>query len=614
MGRPGKATKGITVTRHATNTPSQAIVPLSTDANGNVRYDAILGGGPNRKIFSQATDMVERQFGQDDLRRPEGEELQATTDRTRAALEKLVNSKISASLPKAEAMANEVAGPTYIKYTPAQQGPQFNSGMSHRIIRMVEVQQDPMEPPKFKHKKAPRGPGSPPVPVMHSPPRKLSVKDQQAWKIPPCTSNYKNTNGYTIPLDKRLAADGRGLQHIEVNDRFASFAESLYIAERNSREEVHARAVLHKKLLTKEQERNEELRRELAQQARMERVQGAAAAGRRPDSPAEESRPFEASPEEESLRRRTDRTPPRDRRGDRTPPHDRRGDRTPPRDRRDDRTSPHERRGNRSPDEDEDEERARRERDRVREDRRREREREMRLEQAGKRPRREEDRDVSERIALGQASAFRSEETMYDQRLFNQTDATAAGFGGDDEAYNLYSKPLFSGSTANAVYRPKKAQEYEDESVEGIMKTARFKPDRQFDGVEGGKAAPPRQGPVEFERDTKAADKQRERDREREREREGDRDRERERERERERDRDRERDRESDRGRGRRDEQEQDPFGLDAFLTEAKQGKRNALDAIGQRGHMNVASGGPKEGHDDRSRSRKAVEFDRSRR
>ncbi|CAN0477339.1 unnamed protein product, partial [Scytosiphon promiscuus] len=48
-----------------------------------------------------------------------------------------------------------------------------------------------------------------PVPVLHSPPRKVTVQDQQAWKIPPCVSNWKNARGYTIPLDKRLAADGR---------------------------------------------------------------------------------------------------------------------------------------------------------------------------------------------------------------------------------------------------------------------------------------------------------------------------------------------------------------------------------------------------------------------
>ena len=79
------------------------------------------------------------------------------------------------------------------RYTPAQQGSAYNSGAKQRVIRMVEMQKDPLEPPKFKtNKKIPRGPPSPPAPVMHSPPRKVTVKEQQEWKIPPCISNWKN--------------------------------------------------------------------------------------------------------------------------------------------------------------------------------------------------------------------------------------------------------------------------------------------------------------------------------------------------------------------------------------------------------------------------------------
>ena len=37
--------------------------------------------------------------------------------------------------------------------------------------------------------------------------------------------------GYTIPLDKRLAADGRGLQTTVINDKFASLSEALFTAE-----------------------------------------------------------------------------------------------------------------------------------------------------------------------------------------------------------------------------------------------------------------------------------------------------------------------------------------------------------------------------------------------
>lgn len=40
------------------------------------------------------------------------------------------------------------------------------------------------------------------------------------------------SQGYTIPLDKRLAADGRGLQQVHINENFAKLAEALYIADR----------------------------------------------------------------------------------------------------------------------------------------------------------------------------------------------------------------------------------------------------------------------------------------------------------------------------------------------------------------------------------------------
>ena len=47
------------------------------------------------------------------------------------------------------------------------------------------------------NKKIPRGPPSPPAPVMHSPTRKVTVKEQQEWRIPPCVSNWKNAKGGT---------------------------------------------------------------------------------------------------------------------------------------------------------------------------------------------------------------------------------------------------------------------------------------------------------------------------------------------------------------------------------------------------------------------------------
>jgi len=180
-------------------------------------------------------------------------------------------------------LANRTAGqvttqtktnePTYVRYTPQDQTSQ-NGANNQKIIRLVEMPVDPLEPAKFKHKKVPRGPPSPPPPVMHSPPRKVSKDEMADWNIPPCISNWKNPRGYTIPLDKRLAADGRGLQQVQINDNFAKIAEALYTAERTARDEVTQRAMIRERLARKEMEAKEEMLRKLAQETREKRAAG----------------------------------------------------------------------------------------------------------------------------------------------------------------------------------------------------------------------------------------------------------------------------------------------------------------------------------------------------
>ena len=249
---------------------------LQTDAQGKIKYDIIArqGHAKDKIVYSSINQLLPAEVLTEDaeeLQRPSEEEIQDITENTRRALEKLTNQKIAAAMP---VRAAEKAGPAqYIRYTPAQQGSgQFNSGAKQRVIRMVEAQVDPMDPPKFKiNKKIPRGPPSPPAPVLHSPSRKVSVKEQKEWKVPPCISNWKNAKGYTIPLDKRLAADGRGLQQVHINEKFAKMAEALYIADRKARDAVEARAQLEKKLAQKEKEKKEEQLRQMAQRAREER-------------------------------------------------------------------------------------------------------------------------------------------------------------------------------------------------------------------------------------------------------------------------------------------------------------------------------------------------------
>uniref|UniRef100_A0A8C9YAS5 SNW domain-containing protein 1 n=1 Tax=Sander lucioperca TaxID=283035 RepID=A0A8C9YAS5_SANLU len=219
---------------------------VQVDAEGKIKYDAIArqGQGKDKVIFSKYTDLLPKEVLNEDtpeLQKPDEE-----------AVKEVITRRV---------------------YTPSQQGVAFNSGAKQRVIRMVEMQKDPMEPPRFKiNKKIPRGPPSPPAPVMHSPSRKMTVKEQQEWKIPPCISNWKNAKGYTIPLDKRLAADGRGLQTVHINENFAKLAEALYIADRKAREAVEMRAQVEKKMAQKEKEKKEEKLRELAQMARDRRA------------------------------------------------------------------------------------------------------------------------------------------------------------------------------------------------------------------------------------------------------------------------------------------------------------------------------------------------------
>lgn len=424
------------------NKPSsgQQTVPINVDSQGRIKFDAIINPGNSKALIqSRNEDLREKKVEEEDLKRPDPEEEAQILAKTKAALEKAVNGKIQAAQP-----SNPTGKKTdvkYIRYTPSQTGDDFNSGAKQRIIKLTEVPVDPLEPPKFKHKKVPRGPPSPPVPVMHSPPRKITQKDQQDWKIPPCISNWKNNKGYTIPLAKRLAADGRGLQEVQINDNFAKLSEALYITEQTARIEVEKRAEIRKRLDMKEKEKKEELLRRLAQEARAERT----------GTGDEETEETEDLTEEDKE--------------------------------------------------------ARKERDLIREERRRERERALRMQRNKSAAARNLERDVSEKIALGLAMPQQTGEIQYDQRLFNQTEGMDSGFG-DEDSYNIYTKPLFQGSSASQVYRPKKIEDSEtygtEEDLKKLKDTSKFRPDKGFSGTErdGKEKSTQRTEPVQFEKES----------------------------------------------------------------------------------------------------------------
>lgn len=164
---------------------SSAIVSMSVNAEGEMDHAAVVaqhgnrvgGGTKGKRIYSSFNDLVEKDPGQ--VRwapgaarqarlsprltgrraraqgvplRPGEDEAAQTAERTRQALEKIVDTKIKSSLPcrvDESTLANPQQRSQYVKYTPAN-APAASRG-EQRVIRMVEAPVDPMEPPRHKH-------------------------------------------------------------------------------------------------------------------------------------------------------------------------------------------------------------------------------------------------------------------------------------------------------------------------------------------------------------------------------------------------------------------------------------------------------------------------------
>jgi len=452
MGNPhlkkGTATSSNTKEGPVHAGSSRALVNVQIDKKGGVSYDSIVKRGTNQdKIVYSNRDALKGGPG-DTLALPTEEEEKDEAAKTNAALQALVN-------PETKPEESQ-----FIQYTARPDAPGYNPAAAQRVIQMVPKQIDPLQPPKHKHFKTPMGPPEDPVPILHAPvTKKLTKEERDAWNVPACVSNWKNMRGYTIPLDKRLAADGRGLQEHTINPNFATLSESLYEAEKQARQEVRLRAQVQKKLALQVKEEREEKLREMAAQARR-------------SVPDSDMRNRTAEVTDEVLREGTTVVE------------------------------------QESSDEDDDSEGAR-QREQMRRERKRERERELRMERMGhdeKKARLERERDVSEKIALGVQTGDGGGAGEVDARLYSQTGGISSGFGADDD-YNTYTKPLFnSGATSASIYRPSRGEAADADSqyqqlVEGA--TSKFRPDKGFAGAEGGSnvQAGPRQAPVQFEKE-----------------------------------------------------------------------------------------------------------------
>jgi SNW domain-containing protein 1 len=366
---------------------------------------------------------------------PSDEEIQKITEETKHAIEKIVNIKLSASQPTAGiAKERETA---YVKYTPSEQGLKYEEMPTERLIKVVQSHEDPLQPPKFKYRNEHRAPPTASAPVMHSPTRKVDPETQHEWIIPPCISNWKNPKGRTIALDKREAADGRGLREVVVNDNFARLADSLYIAERLAREEIEKRAAVQGRAIQAQQAEKEMQLRQLAAQSRLERIGG-----------------ISKIVEKETLTLIKEENDDLENMNEKERKSKKHGDDDKRRKRYDDESDGEEERRRRRKERDhKDEEElnvTKEDRDVLRLQQQRQREKDYA--RSSKR-RRVEDED-EERIILNSgtsstAGGGHSIHVMYDERLFNKSEGLSSGYG-DDEEYNVFTQP-FRSSAASSV-------------------------------------------------------------------------------------------------------------------------------------------------------------------
>lgn len=404
---------------------------------------------PDQLVHTSYSDTQEKLVNDTDIELPSDELVEQTRLKTAAALNQIVDLKTSNS--SASNIKPHDQSVQYIQYTTNN-----SAGTTQRLIKLQQAHVDPLEPPKHKHMRLPVPNNDAPVPILHSPPRQLTAEDQSAWRIPPSISQWKNSKGYIIPLHQRIAADGKALSKVEINDRFSELSDELVQAERDARRDIESRAELLHKLAEYKHEKKEQELRELADRARQQL--------------------FDSSDDEKDENKVKVKSEPHS-----TTEHNNDNDRS-----NSDVELNHHQQYH----------------DRVRRDTAAQVKRDMRLE--SRRADRHEslnqsNRDISEKIALGHTVSNKQSQPLFDSRLFNHAESTTGGFGADD-SYNIYDKPLFTGSSNVLSYKPQQVDlDDEDGNVNITSGSAtRYGSTKSFSGTDSTHIS--RSEPIQFEK------------------------------------------------------------------------------------------------------------------
>ena len=207
------------------------------------------------------------------LKKPTEEETLQNIFNTKKALEKLSNHRIKTYQSfKTNSLSNESNKNNQLCYKYINYKLDSNKSKSH-LIKLVALPVDPLSNLKYRHHKIPLSYNDEKnfVPVLQEPAQKLSYEEQKKWKIPPCVNMSNNPKGLVIPLDIRLANDGRNLREYQANQNFSKFADILALTEKNVRKEIDDRNKIAQSIQIAAAMKKEQELREAAKQARLER-------------------------------------------------------------------------------------------------------------------------------------------------------------------------------------------------------------------------------------------------------------------------------------------------------------------------------------------------------
>lgn len=259
---------------------SNAILNVQVNSDGSLNYSstiALASSLSSRRVQASYEDTIplkvkypnlKHHFPRYDLETCPDDSLVNCLNETRAVIDKLIDQKNGID-PEAKSKANETS---FVKYTPNS----LTDDSKERVIQIKNYQEDPMLPPKFKLRKNRHREPSPPPPILKntsSTDNKLTKEDREKWNIPAAISNWKNNQGFTISLDKRmLAANGGSETTAPINlEKFGKLSDALEKADKEAREDIKIRNEILRERALKEQQEKEIKLKELAEISRLGR-------------------------------------------------------------------------------------------------------------------------------------------------------------------------------------------------------------------------------------------------------------------------------------------------------------------------------------------------------